>query len=269
MSNIQTLSNLTRQDTNPLVLEWLQHIQQRYNVGNHRLPIVENRGDSTIIDHLNNNLSETQIRDLMRCILDKRIDQDLLLIILKTLPTDFVSTILNSPHIIDTTMFDELFLNTLLLCSFGIGDFNVTWSIIKTLLIGLTTNQDESLINISDLINNLEEQRAGAEESVNERNAVFQDNITRMWSSWNWAWILRRSVQLGTLGAFAYLGTSFYAPLLAPLGLRVADGMSRAVIQQNTNVISRDIPNDPTVDTVISAFSNAFTILKIFIFGKD
>jgi len=70
------------------------------------------------------------------------------------------------------------------------------------------------------------------------------------------------------VGVFSVWGAPLFTNLLVPLTFRVGDQMTRAAIQSNSNTVASNTSEDVTLDFVVLAFSNAFSILKTYVFGK-
>jgi len=179
MATINTINTIFNQNQDVLTPAFREILRHRLDSGRFELPFIPNRIDSGIITHLNTTLSEDNIKELMECILTQKKNPTLLLVILKNLPPSSIQQILDTTSEANLDIFNE-FINILLYCSFGVENLNVTWSVVQTLLLNITSNTELNLIDQEEVNAELESARSDTENSINNRSSIFMTNMNQI-----------------------------------------------------------------------------------------
>ena len=183
MPNITTLSDLQTNNV-PLTRrgQLLEIITHRLQNNDFRLPFLENSQDANIIQFLNETLTQDQIKLIMESLSRKEYNMEVIKVILNTVPNDFLAEFFNLRGRVDTAAFQG-FLNFILYCSIGIGDFATTQSVINELLLEILGPDDSDAIETEELVRESEETRDAAVAGNEQRAAGFAGAMGRIWIS--------------------------------------------------------------------------------------
>ena len=273
MSNIATLSDL--QTSNASITrreQLLEMVTQRLENADFRLPFLQNSQDANIIQFLNETLTQEQIKMIMESIVRREYNIEIIKIILQTVPNEFLTDFFNLRGRVDSAAFQG-FLNFILYCSVGIGDFGTTQSVINEILLEILEPDDSNDIEVEELVQESEQERDAALAANDRRTAGFAGAMGRIWVSSSWRTLLGRSLAVTGIGIAFLVGQPFYSEILTSLGGAVgATRLLEAVAQtNNSNAVVQHRGSEAsgvTAEAVFAAFSSAFSVLKTFLFGQ-
>jgi hypothetical protein len=273
MPNITTIYDLQTNDA-PTTrrAQLLQMVTQRLENADFRLPFLENAQDANIIQFLNETLTQEQIKMIMESISRQEYNIEIIKIILNTVPNEFLTDFFNLRGRVDSAAFQG-FLNFLLYCSVGIGDFATTQSVINEILLEILEPADNNAIEAEALVQESEQTRDAALAANERRAAGFAGAMGRIWVSSSWRTLLGRSLAVTGIGLAFFIGQPFYSEILTSLGGAVgATRLLEAVAQtNNSNAVVPHRSSQAagvTTEAVFTAFASAFSVLKTFLFGE-
>ena len=157
--------------------EFLRLVRERLANEDFRLPVLDSSPDAYIIRQLNETLNNDQIRSIMECVVVQQFNKDVILMMLKAIPVDFLKEFLDLRGIANVANFNN-FLNFLVYMSVGVGDFVTTQALINEMIIDLISVVADSGINTESLISTSQELQEENEVANNSRNLSFSTRMS-------------------------------------------------------------------------------------------
>jgi len=174
-NNIRTLTDIQHVN-NVENNEFLRIIRARLESNDYRLPFLGSSPDAWIIRNLNEVLNEDEIRQIMECVVNQQFNKDIILIMLKAIPVDFLLKFLDLRGLTDISGFHN-FLNFLVYMSVGVGDFLTAQALINDILIEMLSVVTDDEINPVDLSTTSENLQTQNENENNARNINFSNRM--------------------------------------------------------------------------------------------
>ena len=264
-NNIRTLTDIQHVN-NVENNEFLRIIRARLESNDYRLPFLGSSPDAWIIRNLNEVLNEDEIRQIMECVVNQQFNKDIILIMLKAIPVDFLLKFLDLRGLTDISGFHN-FLNFLVYMSVGVGDFLTAQALINDILIEMLSVVTDDEINPVDLSTTSENLQTQNENENNARNINFSNRMVTIWGSISWSTILRRTISIGgAIGLATFWGPQLYTGIFSTIGASLGTSIANNLSTENT-LVGQNV-NNINADKVMASIKNSFSLLKLYFFGK-
>jgi hypothetical protein len=139
------------------------------------LPYLPGQQDTNLIEILNNNLTESQIQQILEFVGSRTFDNNILKLILRNLNTDVLNTFLNLRDGTGIRQYGE-FANLLSYVYTGIGHPNTAIYVLNAAIVEILT-ENVPVININEELNNAVQNANESLSSPEQTNEIARRNF--------------------------------------------------------------------------------------------
>ncbi len=231
--------------------------------GDMSLPYLPGQPDTNLIEILNNNLTESEIQQILEFVGSRTFDNNILKLILRNLDTDVLNTFLT---LADGTglgirQYAE-FANLLSYVYPGIRHPNTAIYVLKAAMVEILT-ENVPVININEELNNAVQnanESLSSPEQTNEMarrnfNSIISQALNRNWTNFAWNTVL-------FIGGYAsmFYGQPWLVPILSVVGGRILSNN----IQSNNNSLNQLELNNSSERTLGNTIDDFINLVRNF-----